>query len=146
MFVLVNRWYHMALQGCEILPAYNSLRATTYISRFPLLLARKTARKGETRRRHRGWINRRVARTSWGVCMSYMRCVYRGGSRDGGPDGVWCKEGVAFRRVWVLWGAYGDACLKSISPPPLFRHTSRTTFLRNTARSHGRGRIAFIAT
>lgn len=115
----------MALQGCEILPAYNSLRATTYISRFPLLLARKTARNGETRRRQeedRGWINRRVARTSWGVSVGYMRCVYRGGSRDGGPDGVWCKEGVAFRRVWVLWGTYGDARLKSISPL-LFLHT-----------------------
>jgi hypothetical protein len=76
-----------------------------------------------------------VARTSWGVSMGCMRCVYRGGSREGGPDGVWCEEGVAFRRVWVLWGAYGDARLKLMFSLPLpflsltSRHTSRLTFL-----------------
>lgn len=141
----------MALQGREILPAYNSLRATAYISTlWSLLLAQKNAREDEMRRQREdwGWINRRVARTSWGVSMGYTRCVYRGGSRKGGPDGVWCKEGAAFRRVCVLWGAYGDARLKSMSSSsfPWHRHTSRPTFLRNAARSHGRGRVAFITT
>lgn len=100
----------------EILPAYNSLRATTYISRLPSFFRSygRMQERNARRREDRGWINQRVARTSWGVFMRYMRCVYGGGSRKGGPDGVWCRERVAFRRVWVLWGAYGDARLKSM--------------------------------
>lgn len=100
IFVLVNRWYHMALQGRKILPAYNSLRALAYISTFRSLpFVRRSARKSDTRREEvadgevevesTSW----VARPSWGISMDYTGCVCREGSRNGGPDGVWCKEG-----------------------------------------------------
>lgn len=82
--------------------------------------------------------------------MGCMRCVYRGGSREGGPDGVWCEEGVAFRCVWVLWGAYGDARLKldvlSLPLPflsPTSRHTSRPAFLAIARLSRSRPRSVY---
>lgn len=52
IFVLVNRWYHMALQGRKILPAYNFLRVLVYISTFrSLSFVRRSARKSDTRRK-----------------------------------------------------------------------------------------------
>lgn len=74
----------------------------------------------------------------------YGLCVYRGGSREGGPDGVWCKEGVAFRCVWVLWSAYGDARLNSMLSSLTSAYLSPDIPSKHC--SHGRGRVAFIAT
>jgi len=143
----VNHWYHMALQGREF------FRLTIPYERPPIYFdslisfARKNARDGEMRRQREDRINQRVTRTSWGVSMAVWDAFIVEGRARVVQMGCGIKRGIAFRRVWVLWGAYGDARLKSMSSSssssfPWHRHTSRPAFLRNTAHSHGRGRVS----